>query len=329
MIVTFGEVMLRLSTPGYERFTQASQFNAHYGGSEANVSVSLALMGVPSCHVTVFPENDLGKSAQQSLLKEGVDTSNILFGDGRLGLYFLENGAMHRAPKIIYDRSDSAFAKLNPKDFDWHDILKDASWFHWTGITPAISASAAQACLDALTVAHELGIYVSGDINYRRNLWQYGKTAQEVMPALIDKTNLIIAGVTDFENCLGIKAETLQEASEKAKALHPSIKMVAHTHRNNISASHNKLSASLWNGSKMLISQEYDVSHIVDRVGGGDAFMAGLIYGFKNYDDHQNVIEYATAASVLKHGIPGDANLITESEIKQLMEGKNVGRLLR
>lgn len=329
MVVSFGEIMCRLSTPDYKRFTQTESFDVNYGGAEANVSVSLSNLGVNATHVGVLPDNDLGLAAIKMMRKEGVDVSHLLQREGRMGLYFLETGAMQRAPRIVYDRSDSAFANLNPKDFDWKSILKDAKWFHWTGITPAISQAAADALHDALTVAQELGVKVSGDINYRRNLWQYGKDVLDVMPALIAKTNLVIAGTTDFENCMGIKAETVEEAAKIAQEKNPSIEMVSTSYRNSISASHNRLTAMLWDGETTYTSREYDITHIVDRIGGGDSLMAGLLYGLLHFEDKQTVVEFATAASVLKHSLPGDANLVTVSEVMQLVENKHVGKLLR
>ena len=209
------------------------------------------------------------------------------------------------------------------------EILKDAKWFHWTGITPAISQAAADALDDALNAAKELGVKVSGDINYRRNLWQYGKDVLDIMPGLIAKTNLVIAGTTDFENCMGIKAETVEEAAGMAQKQNSSIEMVSTSYRNSISASHNKLTAMIWDGSKTYTSREYNITHIVDRIGGGDSLMAGLLYGLLHFDDLQTVVEFGTAASALKHSIPGDANLVTVVEVMQLVENKHVGKLLR
>ena len=327
-VVTFGEIMLRFSTQAFSRFTQSTAFNVTYAGAEANVAVSLAHFGIPSAHVTRFPNNDLGEAATQALRKYGVDTDSIIYGEERMGLYFLENGSMQRASRIIYDRFDSAFANIKKGSIDWNVVLKGASWFHWTGITPAISQAAADVCLEALSVAKKNGITVSGDINYRRNLWQYGKTALDVMPSLIQYCDVIIAGVTDMENCADISGRTFEKACLNFKQRFGNVKKIATTERQSINSSHNKISSSLWNG-KLIKSREYDLTHIVDRVGSGDAFMAGFIYSMLNEMDDQQILEFATAASALKHSIEGDVNVISVSEIENLVKGENVGKLLR
>lgn len=327
-VVTFGEIMLRFSTQGFARFTQATAFNVTYAGAEANVAVSLSRFGIPSAHVTRFPENDLGVAATESLRRHGVDTGWIQYGAERMGLYFLENGAMQRASRIIYDRFDSAFAHIKPGMIDWTQVLKDAAWFHWTGITPAISQGAADACLEALTAARNLGVPVSGDINYRRNLWQYGKTALDVMPALIEHCDLVIAGVTDMENCADITGSSFEQACKSFNKRFPRVKRIATTDRVSVSSSHNVISAILWNGA-LLKAKEYDLTHIVDRVGAGDAFMAGLIYALLRGVSDQESLEFATAACALKHSVEGDANLVTVAEVEALVKGQNVGKLLR
>lgn len=328
-VVTFGEVMLRLSTSSFSRFTQASQFVALYAGSEANVAASLSLFQISAEHVTRFPNNDLGKAAVQSLNKYGVETKHIIYGDERMGVYFLENGSMQRSSKIIYDRFDSAFANIKKGMIDWDDVLKDAGWFHWTGITPAISQGAADVCMEALLVARKKRITISGDINYRRNLWQYGKSADQVMPGLIEYTDIIIGGTTDIENSLGVKASSYEKACEGAMKKCPAVKKITSTHRESISSSHNKISARLWNGKELLSSKEYDLTHIVDRVGAGDAYMAGLIYGWLKGKTDQDTIEFAIAASALKHGMEGDVNLASVEEVETLVKGENIGKLLR
>ncbi|WP_339868464.1 sugar kinase [uncultured Algoriphagus sp.] len=327
-IITLGEIMLRLSTPGYERFINTRSYDVIYGGAEANVAISLANWGESAAHVTVFPTNDIGKAATNTLQFAGVDTSLIQFNEGRMGIYFVENGAMQRSSKIIYDRFDSAFSNLNPDDFNWEKIFEGADWFHWTGITPAVSQSAADLCKAAVNAASRLGVKISADINYRRNLWQYGKGPMDIMPELIKPSHLIIAGLTDFENCMGITDTDYLQACEKVKTMCPSLKYVSTTHRDSISASANDLNGVLWNGETMLESKTYEMTHIVDRIGGGDAYMAGLIYGLLHFDD-QNALDFAVAASVLKHSIPGDANFVSVDEVSQLVEGKNVGKLLR
>jgi 2-dehydro-3-deoxygluconokinase len=328
-VITFGEIMMRLSTPGFARFTQASQFNVLYAGSEANVASSLAILGVPSAHVTRFPDHDLGRAATQALLRYGVDTRYIVYGEGRIGVYFLENGSMQRASRIVYDRFDSAFAHIKPGMIDWDAIMKDASWFHWTGITPAISQGAADVCLEALQSARKHNVTISGDINYRRNLWQYGKSARDVMPPMIAMTDVVIAGVTDMENCMGVTGDSYEAACKAFQKANPATKYISSTIRDSVSSSHNRLTGLLWNGKELLHSREYEMTHIVDRVGGGDAFMAGLVYGLMKKKTDKQTIEFATAASVLKHAIEGDANLSTVDEVEALVKGENIGKLLR
>jgi 2-dehydro-3-deoxygluconokinase len=328
-VVTFGEIMMRLSTPGFSRFTQSDSFNVVYAGSEANVSVSLSHFGISAAHVTRFPLNDFGTAAVQSLQRYGVDTRYIIFGDERMGVYFLENGSMQRASRIVYDRFDSAFAHIKPGMINWHDVLADANWFHYTGITPAISQGAAEACLEAVEVARKKGMTVSGDINYRRNLWQYGKAAHEIMPDLIAKSDIIVAGKTDFENCLGISGGDYETVCKKVMSAHPQIRKITSTHRESVSSSHNKMSGMLWNGSKLINSRQYELTHIVDRVGTGDAYMAGLIYGWLTGRDDQQTLEFGMAACALKHSIEGDVNLSSVEEVEALVKGENVGKLLR
>lgn len=328
-VVTFGEIMLRLSTPGFTRFVQADSFDATYGGSEANVALSLVQFGVEAAHVTRFPSNDLGQAAIQSLRRQGVDTQYIVFGDERMGIYLLENGSMQRSSRIIYDRFDSAFSHIRAGMIDWKAVLKDADWFHWTGITPAISQGAADACLEALETATSLGIPVSGDINYRRNLWQYGKGAADVMPALIRHTHYVVAGIADLENCMGIGGADYKAACSKAMAAYGNIRKITSTNRESVSSSHNRISAHLWDGENEITSATYDLTHIVDRVGTGDAYMAGLVYGWLHDKSDADTLEFATAACAWKHSIWGDANLATVQEIEQLQRGENVGKLLR
>src|SRR5688572_1082269 len=251
-VITFGEIMLRLSTPGFARFVQCDNFNVVYGGSEANVSVSLSCFGIPAAHVTRFPDNDLGRAATQALQRYGVDTRSIIYGPERMGIYFVENGAMQRASRIIYDRFDSAFAHIKPGMIDWDDVFTNASWFHWTGITPAISQGAAGACREAIQAARKNGLTISGDINYRRNLWQYGKTARDIMPELIEGTDVIVAGIADMENCTGITGDTYENACKAFMKKYPNTKKITTTLRNSVSSSHNKLKGILWTGKELL-----------------------------------------------------------------------------
>lgn len=320
---------MRLSTPGFARFSQADSFNVLYAGSEANVASSLSHFGISAAHVTRFPNNDLGQAATQTLQRYGVDTQYILYGEERMGVYFLENGSMQRASRILYDRFDSAFAHIQPGMIDWETILKDASWFHWTGITPAISQGAADACYEGIQAARKNNVTVSGDINYRRNLWQYGKTAREIMPALIEATDVIVAGIADMENCVGISGDTFEASCAAFKKSYPNTKKISTTERRSISSSHNVLKGTLWNGKQLWHSREYELTHIVDRVGAGDAFMAGLIYGMIEKKDDQATIAFATAAGAFKHSIEGDVNIATTAEIDALVKGENIGKLLR
>ena len=327
-VVTFGEVMLRFSTQAFSRFTQATAFDVTFAGAEANVAASVSQFGMKSAHVTRFPDNDLGQAATETLRKLGVETTSIIYGKERMGLYFLENGSMHRASRIIYDRFDSAFSHIAPGMVDWDAALEGASWLHWTGITPAISQSAADVCMEALVMARKKGLTISGDINYRRNLWQYDKTALEVMPELIEYCDVVIAGITDMENCASISGQSFEEACQNFHRRFPRARKIATTDRVSISSSHNRISGLLWNGA-LLRSKEYDLTHIVDRIGAGDAFMAGLVYSILNRREDQQALEFATAACALKHSIEGDVNLSTVDEVDALVKGHNVGKLLR
>lgn len=333
-LITFGEVMMRLSPPGFQRFSQAESLEVVYGGGEANVAVAVAQLGVTTSHVTCFPENDLGYSAAASLKKWGVGTEYIVYKGNRLGQYFLEKGSSLRASKVVYDRDNSAFAQLSPELFNWKEILKGASWFHWTGITPAVSHNAAVACLQAIRAAKELGLTVSGDITYRKNLWQYGKTVQQVMPELVEGSDLVICGESEAEEIFGIQSkENIKDPFETlGRGLikrFPNLKKVISTKRETINASHNKLGGIMWNGEQLIQTKSYDIEPIIDRIGGGDAFMAGFIFSALKGRDDKNALEFATAASVLKHTIQGDALLVTEKEIEQLIQGNAVGRLVR
>jgi len=327
-IITLGEIMMRFSTQAHERFIQAQDYQMVFGGAEANVAASLAHWGFSAAHVTAFPENDLGKAARNYLRSSGIDTSYVHFTEGRMGMYFLEKGAMQRPSKVIYDRKYSAFSLLDSSLLNWEEIFEGADWFHWTGITPAVSASAALLCLDAVDAAHRQGVLISGDINYRRNLWQYGKSPLDILPELIKRTDVVIAGLTDFQNCMGIIEEDYTRACIRAQEMFPSIKKIATTHRDAISSSHNSLEAVLWDGERLLTSKHYDMHDIIDRVGGGDAFMAGLIYGLLHMND-QDALEFAVASAVLKHSIPGDKNYVTVEEVNHLIKGENIGKLLR
>jgi 2-dehydro-3-deoxygluconokinase len=328
-VVTFGEVMMRLSPPRHLRLNQAQGFDAFFGGSEANVAASLAAFGIQTEHVTRFPESDLGKAATRSLRSLNVGTSHIIYGPERMGLYFLESGAIQRPSRIIYDRFDSAFAHITSGMIDWDKVLNSASWLHWTGITPAISQGSATVCLDALYTAKKKGLIVSGDINYRRNLWQYGKSARDVMPELISLTDHVVAGAADIQNCTGIAADEFVSGAAKLISAFPNVLSVATTNRTSLSASHNEICANIYLRGHQYQSASYSLSPIVDRIGTGDAFMGGLIYGWLMKMDPQDILEFAAAACAWKHSVEGDVNIASAGEIESLMKGENTGKLLR
>ncbi len=331
-IVTFGEIMLRLSTPGFARFSQAKNFNATYGGGEANVAMSLSLMGFEAEHVTRFPDNDLGKAATQMLQQYGLKTENIVFGGDRLGIYFLETGAISRPSKVVYDRAGSSFSSLNPKDFNWDKILEGADWFHFTGISPAISQEAANACHDALDAANAKGVKVSFDVTYRKNLWQYGKTAQQVFPDLAAKSDLLFCSKGDMKEMFSIEApedEKFIQVCQRTMALFPRVQKIVNSKRESNSASDNTISGVIYNGTEQFSSPKHKLFPIVDRIGGGDAFCAGLIYGQLVYKNDEQSINCAVAASALKHSIEGDFNQATVEEIETVMRGDSSGKLSR
>ena len=342
-VVTFGEIMLRLATPEHLRFRQARSFNATFGGGEANVAVSLANYGIDVDYVTRLPQNDLGAACAAELRSFGVGTSNIVYGGERLGIYYLETGAVARPSKVVYDRAHSSAATVERGMIDWEQVLAGADWFHWTGITPAISASAAEVCLDACRAANSLGVKVSCDLNYRKNLWKYGKTAAEVMPALVECCDVILGNEEDAEKVFGIKPEGFDAAAtggvvegarfesvcRQLQQRFPRAKKVVITLRGAVNADHNTWSGVLWNGKELLKARTYDITDIVDRVGGGDSFMGGLIYGLLNYGEDQKALDFAVAASALKHTIYGDFNQVTVPEVETLMRGDGSGRVVR
>ena len=343
-IVTFGEIMLRLATPDYLRFSQADRYTATFGGGEANVAVSLANYGMESEFVTRLPKNDIARACVMELRRYGVDTSNIVYGGDRIGIYFLETGAVARASKVIYDRARSAIAEIQPGMVDWEKIFEDAAWFHWTGITPAISEGAAKSCLEAIQTANRMGVTVSCDLNYRKNLWKYGKTAAEVMPELVEGCDIILGNEEDAEKVFGIKpkgfdatategeveADSFRSVCVQLTSRFPKARKVIITLRGSINANHNTWGGVLYDGDKLYQSRRYDITHIVDRMGGGDAFMGGLIYGLLTYPgDDQKALDFAAAASCLKHTIYGDFNQVSVEEVEKLMAGDASGRVSR
>jgi 2-dehydro-3-deoxygluconokinase len=336
--------MLRLATPAYLRFSQAGEFTATFGGGEANVAVSLANYGVPAEFITRVPDNDIARACLMELRRHGVDVSRVLRGGERLGIYFLETGAVARASKVVYDRAHSAIAEIEPGMVDWKEVFRDAAWFHWTGITPALSRGAADACLEAIRAAREAGVTVSCDLNFRKNLWRYGSRAADVMPALVEGCDVILGNEEDAEMVFGIKPEGFDAAATGGKvqagafesvcrqlsARFPAAKKIIITLRGSINANHNTWGGVLYDGTRLLESTKYDITHIVDRVGGGDSFMGGLIYGLLTYaGDDLKALNFAVAASCLKHTIYGDFNLVTVDEVEKLMKGDASGRVSR
>lgn len=343
-IVTFGEIMLRLATPGYLRFSQTNELSATFGGGEANVAVSLANYGMEAEFVTRLPENDIAAACVKDLHKHGVKTDHIVYGGDRMGIYFLETGAVARASKVVYDRAHSAISEIKPGMIDWEQVLAGADRFHWTGITPAISQGAADVCLEAIQTANRLGIPVSCDLNYRKNLWKYGKKASEVMPDLVAGCDIILGNEEDAEKVFGIKPEgfdvtatagevnaaEFESVCTQLMQRFPRARKVIITLRGSINANHNTWGGVLYDGKQLFQSPRYDITHIVDRVGGGDSFMGGLIYGLLTYPrDDQQALNFAVAASCLKHTIYGDYNEVTVKEVENLMKGDGSGRVSR
>ncbi|WP_282041806.1 sugar kinase [Winogradskyella flava] len=329
-VVTFGEVMMRLSPPGYEKFSQASSFELVYGGGEANVAISCAYLGMKAAHVTRFPNNALGKAATQFLRKHWLSTEHVIYGDDMMGKYFLEKGAVHRSSEVIYEREGSAFSLIEPSMINWESVLKDADWFHWTGITPAISEGAAKCCLEAIKTANKMGITVSGDINSRSNMWKYGKTMQDVIPELVEHCDVVITSSRGIREMFGMgqPEDSFNTLAKELITLFPSVKKVVKKTRRMLSASHNQIQGKMWNGTSYIKTDMLNITHIIDRVGTGDAFAAGLIYGLLHYEDQQ-ALDFASAACALKHTVPGDVNIVSLENVRDLMEGNTTGAIRR
>ena len=340
--ITFGEIMLRLKSPNHEKFFQSPLLEATFGGGEANVAAGLARFGLNTAYVSLIPANLIGDACIRELKKQGVDTSLILRKGDRLGIYFLEPGANQRPSKVVYDRSHSAIAEAKPGDINWDKVFDQVTWFHISGITPAISLSASELSLEAVKKAREKGITVSCDLNYRSKLWKYGKSAPEVMTELVKYVDIAMGNEEDCQKSLGVKvdididvesgelqAERYKELTNKILKLYPDIKKIAITLRESHSASYNGWSAVLNNRKEFLISKKYEIHNIVDRVGGGDTFAAGLIYGLNNLDNNKETLEFAVAASCLMHSIPGDLPLLSVEEVKGLVGGAGSGRVQR
>jgi len=346
--VTFGEIMLRLSPPGFQRFVQARSLDVIYGGGEANVAVSLAHFGLPVEVVTRLPANDIGDACLSYLRQYGVGTSHVVRGGGRLGIYYLEVGAAQRGSKVIYDRAGSSFATIEPGMIDWRAVFAGADWLHWTGITPAVSEGAARVCLEAAQTARDMGLTVSCDLNYRKNLWKWGKKAAEVMPELVACCDVAVGNEEDADKVFGIEApgvditgggieaDAYVHVCDELASRFPNLKTIAITLRGSLSASHNTWSAILWQQGQIYTGPHFAITAIVDRVGSGDSFCAGLIYGLRTYPgpkgqdlDAQQALNFAVAASCLKHTILGDFNLVTVAEVEKLMAGDTSGRVSR
>ena len=339
-VVTFGEIMLRLAPPGYERFLQSPQFVATFGGGEANVAVALASIGQPASFVTALPDNPLAAGCIAQLRSFGVETKSILRAAGRVGIYFVEHGANQRPSKVVYDRAESSIALAKPGDFDWPAIFGGAGLFHITGITPAISASAADLAIEAVRAAKQAGLSVSCDLNYRKNLWKWGKPAAAVMPEIVRSTDFVIANEEDIQSTLGIEAKVdvhsgqldhtaYRQLTQQVLDAYPNLKAVLVTLRESRSASHNGWSACVNNRDEFLVSRHYEITHIVDRVGSGDSFAAGWIYAWLNIGSYPEGLEFATALSCLKHSIPGDFCRVSLDEVNAFMKDGGSGRVQR
>ena len=339
-IVTFGEIMLRLKSPGFERLLQSPFLEAIFGGGEANVAISLKNFGFDVAFCTALPKNALGDACEGELKKWGVDTSLIVRGEGRMGIYYLENGANQRPSIVVYDRSYSAISLAKPGDIDWEKVFNGTDWFHITGITPAISKSAMELSFEAVKKAKEKGVTISCDFNFRKKLWKYGKAATDVMPELVKYVDYGIANEEDCQKALGIEVDVEVESgkldTEKYNSLgdkvlkaFPGLKAMAITLRESTSANVNGWSGCLNDRENFYLSKKYEIRDIVDRVGGGDSFVAGLIYGLNTYDSKQEALEFAVAASCLKHSILGDFNRVSIAEVEKLKGGDVSGRVQR
>ncbi|NLZ99433.1 MAG: sugar kinase [Clostridiaceae bacterium] len=338
--LTFGEIMLRLKAPGLERLLTNHYLEATFGGGEANVAVSLANYGLDVSYLTVLPDNPITDACVRELRGFGVDTSRIVIGEGRFGIYYVEGGANQLPSRVIYDRSGSAIALAKLGDIDWNNAFEDIDWFHITGITPAISESAMALSLESVKEAKERGITVSCDLNYRKNLWKYGKRAAEVMREMVRFVDVVIANEEDVQKSLEITVDVDVESgeldrekyrllSDKVLKDYPNMKCIAITLRESYSADWNGWAACLNDGKNFYVSKKYEIRDIIDRVGGGDSFSGGLIYGLNHYEDKQSALEFAVAASCLKHSIPGDYNRVTVPEVMKLMGGDGTGRVQR
>ena len=343
-VVTFGEIMVRLGAPNYLKLVQSNSLDVSFAGAEANVAVSLANYGIGTDYITCLPKNNpIAEHCIMDLRAHGVGVENIKRDGRRMGVLYLETGSNVRPSKVYYDREGSSFATIIPGSIDWESILQDATWFHWTGITPALSNNAAEECMNAIRTANKLGVTVSCDINYRGSLWQYGKKVSDVMPAMVAYSDVILGNEEDCEKVFDIKPKDfdaektngdINQASfisvcQQMMQRFPRCKKMAITLRGAINANQNTWGGVLYNGNELLSSYRYEITDIVDRVGGGDAFMGGLIFGLLHYKDDKKALEFATAASCLKHTLKGDYNWVTIEDVENLMNGNISGRVKR
>lgn len=337
-VVTFGEIMMRLSTERHLRFSQAKFFGVTYGGGEFNVAVSLANFGIPSEFVTRLPSNELGENTLMEMRRRNVSHEHVVLGGDRLGIYFLETGAGTRGSKVVYDRANSSMAQITTGMINWREVFKDANVFHWSGVTPAISASAAEVCLEAVMVAHEMGLLITSDLNYRSKLWKYGKHPNQIMPKLLQYSNVILGDLDTAFFMLNLEKvnpdyqeeASLPEQYDKVFKHCKNLKYMATTLRYSVSASHQQIGGIFYDKTKVYSADIKDVTPVVDRVGSGDAFMGGLIYGLLNKDfNHQQTLNFAVAACCLKHTISGDYNLATLKEVTEMAKGNSKGLVSR
>ena len=337
-VITFGELLLRLSTPDFLKIDQATSVDANYGGGEFNVAVSLANYGIDTSFVTRLPKNDLGLTAKSKIRQNGVDDDLVIFGGNQLGIYFLESGTSIRASKVTYYRKDSAMATIQPGMIDWEHVFKDATWFHWSGVTPAISQSAADCCKEALEVASQMNLKISTDLNYRSTLWNYGKHCNQVMPELLQYSNVILGDLDTAYFMMGLEIpnpdysndDEVKRLFDRILSSSERLEMAAMTIRESVSASHQKIGGLLYVDNHLYRTKKQSVNHVVDRVGSGDAFMAGLIYGLQSYvNDYQKTLDFATFACCLKHTISGDTNRVSVDDVEALILGDKSARVKR
>ncbi len=331
-LTTFGEIMLRLSPPGRLRFSQATSFDLVYGGGEANVAASLSNYGIDARFVSRIPDNDIGDGALRFLRAKSVDCDHIVRGGERMGIYFIEMGASQRGPKVVYDRGHSGMTSLQPGQIDWEAAFEGSDWFHWSGVVPALGQAAADECLIACRTAAAMGLTVSTDVNYRAKMWNYGKHPRDILPALVEHSTILFANDFDARFCFGLEVEDSSLASAGRAFLErfPKLEKIIATERQSHSASHHSWSAQLYDGNQLLTAPTYELTHLVDRVGGGDSFVGGLIYGLMTWpDDAGKALHFAVAASALKHTIFGDLNRVRLEEVIRLMEGDGSGRVSR